>query len=312
MGKLETLKYLLRYDKRGLAVALFNHLISTGITDILSDRVFLNITYWLRFGKKLDLDNPVTFNEKLQWLKIYNRNPWYSSLVDKYDVKTYIKNKIGEQYVIPTYGVWDNFSEIDFSKLPNAFVLKCTHDSGSIVIVKDKENLDMDKAKNILMKGLSRNLFYWGREWPYKNVKPRIIAEKYMEDSPDSKELTDYKLMCFNGKVKCSFTCTNRYSKEGLKVTFYDTDWEKMPFERHYPAETIVQEKPKSYDEMITLAEELADKIPFVRIDFYEIKGRPYFGEVTFFPGNGLEEFTPEEWDETLGSWIELPTKTTV
>lgn len=130
-----------------------------------------------------------------------------------------------------------------------------------------------------------------------------------MEDNPDSQELTDYKLMCFNGKVKCSFTCTSRYAKDGLKVTFFDTNWERMPFERHYPAEPNQICKPKSYEEMTQLAEKLADKIPFVRIDFYEIKGKPYFGEMTFFPGNGMEEFTPEEWDETLGSWIELPNK---
>lgn len=280
-----------------------------GLLDWLDDEHYLKLMYWVKFDKKLDLLNPRTFNEKLQWLKLYDRSPEYTKMVDKYEVKKYVARVIGDEHIIPTIGVWNSFDKIDFSQLPDQFVLKCTHDSGGLVICKDKRTLDIETAKKKINSSLKINYYLHGREWPYKDVKPRIIAEKYMEDSPDSKELIDYKLMCFNGKVKCSFTCTSRYAKEGLKVTFYDTDWKKMPFERHYPAEDVAQEKPKSYDEMVALAEKLADKIPFVRIDFYEIKGKPYFGEVTFFPGNGMEEFTPEEWDETLGSWIELPNK---
>lgn len=277
--------------------------------DNMPDEEYLKRLYKSAMGKELDIDNPKTFNEKLQWLKLYNRRPEYTTMVDKYAVKRYVADKIGEKYIIPTLGVWDHFDDIDFSTLPKQFVLKCTHDSGGLVICKDKAKLDVKKAKSKIEKSLKNNFYLMGREWPYKNVKPRIIAEQYMEDNPDSQELTDYKLMCFNGKVKCSFTCTSRYAKDGLKVTFFDTNWERMPFERHYPAEPNQICKPKSYEEMTQLAEKLADKIPFVRIDFYEIKGKPYFGEMTFFPGNGMEEFTPEEWDETLGSWIELPNK---
>lgn len=280
-----------------------------GLYDNMPDEEYLKRLYKSVMGKELDIDNPKTFNEKLQWLKLYNRCPEYTTMVDKYAVKRYVADKIGEKYIIPTLGVWDHFDDIDFSTLPKQFVLKCTHDSGGLVICKDKAKLDVKKAKSKIEKSLKNNFYLMGREWPYKNVKPRIIAEQYMEDNPDSQDLTDYKLMCFNGKVKCSFTCTSRYAKDGLKVTFFDTNWERMPFERHYPAEPNQICKPKSYEEMTQLAEKLADKIPFVRIDFYEIKGKPYFGEMTFFPGNGMEEFTPEEWDGTLGSWIELPNK---
>ena len=281
-----------------------------GLYNSLPDKEYVGKMFKATLGYNLNLDLPKTFNEKLQWLKLYNRKPEYTMMVDKYAVRKYISDTIGEQYLIPLLGVWDTPEEIDFAQLPDKFVLKCNHNSGlGMCICRDKSKLDITKVKQELKRGLKQDYYLTGREWPYKNVRRCIIAEKYMEDNPDSKELTDYKLMCFNGKVRCSFTCSSRYAKEGLKVTFYDTDWQKMPFERHYPAEAVAQEKPKSYDEMVALAEKLADKIPFVRIDFYEIKDRPYFGEVTFFPGNGMEEFTPEEWDETLGSWIELPNK---
>ena len=276
---------------------------------IWSDKTFLRMYFWCNLGYKLNLKSPRTFNEKLNWLKIYNKHPEYSKMVDKKEAKEYVASIVGDKYIIPTLAVYDKVEDIDFEKLPKQFVLKCTHDSGSVVVCKDKSILDKGAAIRKLKKGLRSNFFTITREYPYKNVKPRIIAEQYMEDNPDSQDLTDYKLMCFNGKVKCSFTCTSRYAKDGLKVTFFDTNWERMPFERHYPAEPNQICKPKSYEEMTKLAEKLADKIPFVRIDFYEIKGKPYFGEMTFFPGNGMEEFTPEEWDETLGSWIELPNK---
>lgn len=281
-----------------------------GLCDNMPDEEYLKKQYKAIMGKKLNLDNPRTFNEKLQWLKLHNRRPEYITMVDKYAVKQYVANKIGEEYIIPTLGVWDNAEDIDFDKLPNKFVLKCNHNSGlGMCICKDKSKIDIPRTIALLNKGLAQNYYLHGREWPYKYVKRRIIAEQYMEDNPDSQELTDYKLMCFNGKIKCSFTCTSRYAKEGLRVTFFDTNWKKMPFERHYPSEFGTIAKPKTYGEMTQLAEKLAEKIPFVRVDFYEIKGKPYFGEMTFFPGNGMEEFTPEEWDETLGSWIELPNK---
>ncbi len=281
----------------------FSYLTAMGLTRWMSDEQFLKKEYFLQMGKPLNLNDPKTFNEKLQWLKIHNRKPEYTTMVDKYAVKQYVADRIGEQYIIPTLGVWEHFDDIDFDNLPKQFVLKCTHDSGGIVICRDKSKLDKKTAKKKLEYYLKRKYYYIHREWPYKNVKPRIIAEKYMTNG-DGEDLNDYKLMCFNGKVKTTFVCSDRFSKDGLKVTFYDTDWRRMPFERHYPASKTEIDKPQTYEEMVILAEKLAFGIPFVRVDFYEINGNIYFGELTFFPGSGYEEFTPEEWDKTLGNWI--------
>lgn len=277
-----------------------------GIYNHMSDEKYLSRKYELVFGKKLNLENPQTFNEKLQWLKIYDHNPQYTALVDKYAVKRYVAEVMGAQYVIPTLGVWNHFDEIDFDALPEQFVLKCTHDSGGLVICKNKGEMDKAAAKKKLEKSLKRNYYLSGREWPYKDVPPRIIAEKYMSDGIHE-ELRDYKLMCFNSKVKATFVCTDRFSEDGLKVTFYDASWKRMPFERHYPASKTEIEKPKSYEEMVKLAERVSQGIPFVRVDFYEIAGKPYFGEITFSPGSGFEKFYPEEVDETLGSWLKIP-----
>jgi hypothetical protein len=260
--------------------------------------------------KELDFENPQTFNEKLQWLKLYDRKPEYTMMVDKYKVRDYIAEKLGEEYLIPLLGVWDDPDDIDFDALPNQFVLKCNHNSGTgMCICKNKSKLDIKKVKKELKKGLKENYYLTGREWPYKDVPRKVIAEKYMKDNSATEELTDYKLMCFDGKVKCSFVCSERFSKSGLKVTFYDTDWKVMPFERHYPKSRNPIKKPYGYEKMVELAEKLSKNIPFVRVDFYEINGKIYFGELTFFPGTGLEEFTPFDWDKTLGSWIKLPNK---
>ena len=281
-------------------------LCSKGHLQFVSDEFFLEKIFKKKIGYALDLDNPKTFNEKLQWLKLHDRNPEYIKMVDKYEVKKFVADKIGEQYVIPTFGVWDSFDEIDFDTLPDQFVIKCTHDCGGLVICKDKSKFDKEEARRKINRSLNRNYYYIGREWPYKHVKPRIIAEKYMEDA-GSEVLNDYKLMCFNGKVKCSFVCSERFSEDGLKVTFFDRDWNVMPFERHYPRSQCPIAKPSSYDDMVRLAEQLSKDIPFVRVDFYEVSGKIYFGELTFYPGSGFEEFEPFEWDKTLGSWIELP-----
>lgn len=273
---------------------------------VVPEKWYMKRVFRKRVGYPLNLENPRTFNEKLQWLKLYDRNPLYTKMVDKYEAKKYVADIIGEEYIIPTLGVWYHFDEIDFDQLPDQFVLKCNHDSGSIVICKDKARLDKKAAKKKLERGLRYNYYYSGGfEWPYKNVKPRIIAEKFMATETGT-DLPDYKLMCFGGKVKCSFTCTGRNTNSGLHVTFYDKDWQKMPFARHYPAEETPMTKPMNYDKMVELAERLAAPLKFARIDFYDISGRIYFGEITFFPGNGTEEFTPMEWDEKIGDWLKL------
>ncbi|MCM1047898.1 MAG: glycosyl transferase [Clostridiales bacterium] len=273
----------------------------------MPDEQYLKIKYYINFGKKLDISNPQTFNEKLQWLKIHDRNPLYTVLVDKYAVRKYIKEKLGEEYLIPLVGgPWKNANDINFDKLPDQFVLKCTHDSGGIIICRDKESLNRKAAVKKLNKALKKNFYYGNREWVYKNVKRQIIAEKYMQNDL-SDELIDYKLMCFNSQVKCSFTCTERRKSSGLKVTFFDTDWKRLPFERHYPASSEEIKKPKNYEEMIRIAENLSVGMSFVRIDFYEIHGKIYFGEFTFYPGSGSEEFSPDSWDLELGNWIKIP-----
>lgn len=274
----------------------------------ISDSMYLKILYKKKFGRKLDLNNPQTFNEKLQWLKLYDRNPLYTTLVDKYLVKSYVNSVLGQEVIVPTLQVWDSPEKIDFKNLPKEFVLKCNHDSGSVIICKDKEKIDIKEIRKKIKSVYKKNYYLEGREWPYKNVEKKIIAEKILKNSTE-RDLIDYKLMCFNGKVKCIFVCSERKSKGGLRVTFFDTEWNILPFERHYPKSIVSIPKPKSLNEMIIKAEKLSENIPFVRIDFYEVDGRVFFGEYTFYPGCGFEEFTPEEADYMLGSWIELPNK---
>jgi hypothetical protein len=273
---------------------------------IYNDIEFLEKKFLYRTGYKLNINNPITFNEKLQWLKIYNRNPDYIQLVDKYEVKKIVGKKIGEKYIVPTLGVWESFDEIEFNKLPEQFVLKCTHDSGSAVIVNNRDKFDIEETKRRLNEALHTNYFWSNREWPYKDVPRKIIAEKYLCDS-FGVDMTDYKFLCFNGIVKLIFTCTERFTEEGMKVTFFDKDWNQMPFERHYPVSRRKIKKPRNLNLMIQLAERLSEGIIFVRVDFYEVEGNVFFGEMTFFPGSGTEEFEPQEWDKILGDWIILP-----
>lgn len=273
------------------------------IKNIIPDKLYLKIIYRKRLQKTLNLKNPKTFNEKLQWLKLYDRNPLYTKLVDKYEVKDYVANIIGKEHVIPTIGVYDSFDDINFKKLPKQFVIKCTHDSGGLVIVKDKNKLDIEKAKKKINKSLKKNYYYCGREWPYKNVQPRIIIEEYMEDKK-TKELRDYKFFCFNGKMKffkidfnrLTYHQANYYNKNGILLKFGEKvcppDYEKK------------LEMPINLKKMIKLAETLSKNIPFLRVDFYEINGDIYFGELTFFPASGFGKFVPEDWDEKLGDYI--------
>lgn len=271
----------------------------------IPDRLYLKWMFEKRMHKKLDLKNPKTFNEKLQWLKIYDRKELYTTLVDKYKVKEYVSEKIGSKYVIPTLGVYEDFSQLDFDKLPNQFVMKCTHDSGGIAICKNKNSFSMKEARKKLEKNLKTNFYFLAREWPYKNVKPRIIIEKLIKDT-NNEDILDYKFMCFNGKVKCCFVCSERHSEKGLAIDIFDTDWKRMSFKRKYRNSSIKIEKPKNYELMISLAEKLAKNISFVRMDFYEIEGKVYFGEFTFYPEGGFEKFEPEKYDEILGKWLSL------
>jgi hypothetical protein len=279
-----------------------------GFFDHMNDKKYLEKVYKAIMKKRLNLDNPQSFNEKLQWLKLYNRRTEYTIMVDKYKVREYVANKIGQEYLIPLIGVWEDPDEINFENLPNQFVLKCNHNSGlGMCICKDKSKLDILKVKKELSAGLKENYYLHGREWPYKDVSRKIICEKYMTDESKT-ELKDYKLMCFDGKMFCCFVCSERFSSDGLKITFFDRNWNVLPFERHYPKSKKNIKKPQNYEKMIELAEILSKDIPFVRVDFYEVEGQIYFGELTFFPGSGFEEFQPESADIELGNLIKLPT----
>lgn len=278
-----------------------------GFFNWLSDEKYLKLVYFVEFKKKLDLNNPQTFNEKLQWLKLYDRKDIYTTMVDKYEAKKYVANIIGEKYIIPTLGIYDKFDDINLDSLPNQFVIKCTHDSGSVVIVKDKSKFNYLEAKKKINKGLKNNSFYYGREWPYKNVKPRIIIEKYMEDN-STKELRDYKFFCFNGEPKFMFMATDRQIG-ATKFNFYDLDFNLLPFIQGHPNDTRKIEKPKSFNKMIELSKKISPKNPQIRVDFYEINGKVYFGELTFFHYSGFTKFEPDEWDYKFGKYIELPPK---
>ncbi|HKM02140.1 MAG TPA: ATP-grasp fold amidoligase family protein [Sedimentibacter sp.] len=270
----------------------------------IPDALWLKIVFRIKMGYKLDLNNPKTFNEKLQWLKLHDRNPLYTTLVDKYEVRKYITETIGEEYLIPLLGVWEHFDDIDFDKLPNQFVLKCTHDSGGLIICTDKSKLNIKAAKKKINSCLKRNYYWAFREWPYKNVKPRIIAEKYMVDESGT-ELKDYKIMCFGGEPKCSFVCSERF-KSNLKVTIFDISWNRLPFTRDYPASDNEIQKPLQYAKMLEFSKILSKEIRFLRVDFYEINNQVYMGELTFYPGSGLESFNPKEWDYKFGKKMVL------
>ena len=276
------------------------------LSRLIPDRIYLQIVYFKHFRRFINFNNQKTFNEKIQWLKLNYRNEEYTKLVDKYRVKQYITKLIGEEYVIPTLGVWNNVDDIDFKSLPEKFVLKCNNDSGGIVICKNKKDFDEAKAKSFLKERLKNNGYWYGREWPYKNVKPCIIAEKYMEDSI-SKDIKDYKFFCFNGSMEFFDIDIDRFIEH--RANYYDRNGNFLPFGKTYcpPDYTKKIEMPKNLDKMIELAETISHNTVLSRIDFYEIDGQVYFGEITFYPGSGFSPFTDEKWDYKLGDMIDLP-----
>lgn len=270
----------------------------------LPDKAYIQLYYFAQFKHFCNLKNPKTYNEKLNWLKLNDRNPEYTKMVDKYEVKKYVSNIIGKEYIIPTLGIWDKFDDIDFDELPEQFVLKCTHDSEGVVVVKDKSSFDVDKARKKINEALKCNFYYIGREWPYKNIKPRIIAEKYMEDE-ECGELRDYKFFCFNGEPKAMFIASDRGIGE-TKFDYYDLNFNHLNIIQHYPNSKLKIEKPKNFDKMIELAKILSKNLIHVRVDFYEVNGKVYFGELTFYHFSGFQPFIPEEWDYKFGELINL------
>lgn len=304
MGKLKRAIYYLIHNK-----SQFLYSSVTNLNFLFPDKLYLQLKYRLLFGKWINWNNPQSFNEKLQWLKVFNRKSEYTSMVDKYEVKRYISNLIGEEYVIPLLGVWDRFDDIDFDLLPDQFVLKTTHSGGStgVIICKDKRMFDIQKAKAATEYSLKSNVYKTLREWPYKDVKPRIIAEEYMSDGVHS-VLLDYKFFCFNGDPKVMLVATGR--DESVCFDYFDMEFNHLPFQQGGPNSSQSISRPENLDEMIRLVKILAKDIPHVRIDLYDVNGRIYFGEFTFFDSSGMSKFEPEEWDYILGSYIKLPGKT--
>lgn len=273
----------------------------------LPDKAYLKLMFRLELKQKLDLDDPKTFNEKLQWLKLYYHRPDLTMMADKLAVKQHVTSLIGEQYVVPLLGSWDDPAEIDWDALPRRFVLKTNHDGGNygIVICKDKDRLDKAKAIRKLRASLKRNPYLLGREWPYKNIPRKVFAEQYLEEA-GKQELTDYKFYCFDGKVRFLFIASGR--QEGhITFDYFDENYRHLDVVQTHPPAAVPPEKPEHFELMIQLAEKLSEGLPHVRVDFYQVNGKVYFGEYTFFTHGGWAAFDPDEYDRLLGSYIHLP-----
>ena len=283
---------------------------SLGFFNNMPDEEYLKRKFKACMGRELDLNDPKTMNEKLQWLKLHDRRPEYTMMADKVAVRDYIAEKLGEEYLIPCLGVWEDPDDIDFDALPDQFVLKCNHNSGlGMYICKDKSKLDIKKVKKELRKGLKQDYYLTGREWPYKNIKRRIIAEKYMTDGAGIDEFTDYKFYCFNGYVDCVLGCYDRSSGEP-KFYFFDKNWELKRYNKRGMAapEGFTMPKPENMDKMFEIAEQLSKDVgaPYLRVDLYNASGKIYFGELTFFPDSGFDPNRLPEMDRYFGDLIKL------
>lgn len=283
------------------------------VVDFLPDKIYLKLAFRIRHGRKLSLKTPKTFSEKLQWLKLYNRKPEQTIMVDKYAVRDFVAEKIGSEYLIPLLGVWDSPDDIEFDSLPEQFVLKCNHTSGAgLHICTDKSTLDKEAVKEDLKTAMNKDYYLTNREWPYKNVPRKIIAEKYMIDV-STNDLRDYKFFTFDGEPKFLFVASERH-KEGseTKFDFFDMNYNHMDFTNGHPNAAELPQKPECFEEMISLARKLSEGTPHLRVDFYEIDGKVYFGELTFFHWSGMIPFNPVEWDYKLGEMLHLPARKSV
>ena len=319
---------------------LLSYALKRGLFNWMDDEEYLKFIWMIRMGYPLDLDNPRTFNEKIQWLKLHDHNPIYTTMADKYAAKKFIADRVGEEYVVPNYGVWEYFDEIDFDKLPDKFVLKTTHDNDSVVVVRDKNNFDKAAAKRFLHRHLRTNHYWWWREWVYKNIPPRIIAEELLEEG-NNDTINDYKFFCFDGEPKFSYVCHHvkhgqdpvmtqndgtpefmlskkvrplyrlKYYIGHLETyTFYDNNYDKLACSKaDWPATVETDKPPVNFEKMKEIAAELSKGIPHVRVDFYEVNGKLYVGELTFYTSAGYEDFAPDEYNYKFGDMIKLPEK---
>ncbi len=291
--------------KRTLIHRGISYLASIGLFRLLADKPYLKLYYWARLGKRLPISRPQSFSAKTQWLKLYGRRHEYIKMVDKYAAKEYIAEKIGAEYVVPLLGAWDDFAGIDFCQLPDQFVLKTTHDSGGVIICRNKQAFDVRSARKKLNKHLKRKYYFLGREWPYKYVKPRIIAEKYLTDE-SGKELKDYKVHVFNGVPRLIHVDYGRFVEH--KRNFYTPEWQYCHIGMTYPNDASVQiERPERLDLMLELSRIIAKDIPYLRVDFYSVGQTIYLGEMTLYSNSGYEVLQPEEYDMVLGGWLDLP-----
>jgi len=304
MSKFKTFIKLIKKDRGSIISAAMRNFAMSSISHLIPDKAFLKIQYRANMGKKLNLKSPKTFNEKLQWLKLNNRKPLFTQMVDKYGVRKFVAEKIGEEYLIPLLGVWDDAESIDFVSLPEQFVLKCNHDSGSVIVCKDKDAFDKQAAVKKLNEKLSRDMFYWSREWPYKDIKRKIICEKYMKDG-NFDNLNVYKIMNFNNGEQIIQVIQDDKTQEE-SIDYFDTNWNRLEMKQNFPNSKTPLEKPKNLGIMLELASRLSDGFPFLRTDFYEIEGKVYFSVFTFFSDAGMCSFTPEKWDEELGKRVDL------
>ncbi len=301
MGKLST---AIRLFKNNKAIFIFAIIQKLGI--FIPDKLYLQLLFRCKMGCWLNLRNPRSFNEKLQWLKLYNRNPLYTTLVDKFAVKKWVAEKIGEEHIIPTLGVWENAHNIDFDNLPNQFVLKTTNGGGGdVILCNDKLSLDKENAINHLNRSLKKNIYKTLGEWPYKNVIPRIIAEQFITDGNES--LIDYKVLCFDGEPKLVEVHEGRFKVH--TQDFYDIEWKHLPIIQGTPLSGRIIEKPFFLDEMLNLSRRIAQNMPHVRVDWYFASNKLLFGEMTFFDASGFDAFEPREYEVLMGRWITLPQK---
>lgn len=307
MSKIITAIELLKNNRRRLIFQIIHY-----FPWILSDKTYTKLMYYLWKGNKLNLFEPTLFSEKIQWLKLYDRKPEYTQYVDKALVKEHVASLIGEQYIIPTIKVWDKVKDIDWDILPDKFVLKTTHGGGNsgVIVVKEKKILNKQAAIEKLYKSMKQDIYADLREWPYKNVSRRILAEVYMEDVnayPEGSSLSDYKFYCFNGEPKYCQVIRNRDTNE--TIDFYDMDWVHQEFVGLNPVakngKTSVP-RPKRLNEMVGICRTLSKIAPFIRVDLYDINDRIYFGEITFYPNSGLGTFTPQKWDRILGDLLKI------
>ncbi|HUN55444.1 MAG TPA: ATP-grasp fold amidoligase family protein [Smithella sp.] len=275
---------------------------------ILPDKSFVSLQYLKYHHHLLDLKNPRTFNEKLQWYKLFYRNPLMTDLTDKYEVRKYIESKGHGGLLNDLFGVYDDPDAINYSELPKSFVLKATHGCGMNIICKDKENINWEEYRKITAKWLKINYFNYGREWAYKNIRPRLVCEKYLENE-EFNELIDYKFYCYAGEPKVLFVCTGRYSDEGVKYNAYDLYWNRIYVNKGKASSNLIIEKPDNLNLMIDIARTLSQGFPFMRVDLYSVKGEITFGELTFYPDNGLNPFTPDEYNYFFGDFLILPAK---